>query len=276
MTILTSYHTHTTWSDGRFALAAMVRAAADAGLHELGISDHLAVLPVGAPPAAWSIPVDAVPAYRRAVRQAAARAPMRVRLGLEVDYVPAAADTLRAVLGANPTEYRIGSVHVVDGLVIDGDPSPWRTLGPDGVNHVWRRYWAIVAEMASSGLFAIAGHLDLPKKFGYRPSADLRPLVARALQAVAASGMTVELNTSGWDRPCGEPYPDTDILAMCRDLSIPVLVTADAHAPDEITRHYDRARRHLRLLGLTPPPTLDEILARWRAAAGGAVPARPF
>ena len=57
--MLTSYHNHTTWSDGKASLAEMVAAGRAAGLDELGISDHYVLAPRGLD-VRWSMPLERV------------------------------------------------------------------------------------------------------------------------------------------------------------------------------------------------------------------------
>ena len=77
------------------------------------------------------------------------------------------------------------------------------------------------------------------------------------LQAIAESGIPVEFNTSGWRKGSAEPYPAAWILARCRDLGIPIIVTADAHAPDQVTWGYDRAISCLDDLTITPQQSIE-------------------
>ena len=48
--------------------------------------------------------------------------------------------------------------------------------------------------MAESGVFDFAAHLDLPKKFGFKPAANLSAESSAALDAIAAAGMAIEIN----------------------------------------------------------------------------------
>ena len=70
-----------------------------------------------------------------------------------------------------------------------------------------RAYWRQIPPMAASGLFDIAAHLDLPKKFGFHPQFDAGPLIGEALDAIAEARLVVEINTNGWHCPAGSPTP---------------------------------------------------------------------
>ena len=112
-----------------------------------------------------------------------------------------------------------------------------------------RAYWRQIPPMAASGLFDIAAHLDLPKKFGYSPQCDMDRLIAEALDAIAEARMIVELNTNGWHCPCREPYPSAAILRQCRHRDIAVTLSADAHHPTQLLRDFSAAAKMLRDAG---------------------------
>ena len=96
---------------------------------------------------------------------------------------------------------------------------------------------------------SIAAHLDLPKKFGYRPTADLSGEAAAALDALKATGMAIEINTAGWSLPAREAYPSPGLLRAARERKIPLLINSDAHFPEFLTRDFNRARELAREAG---------------------------
>lgn len=247
--MLSSYHTHTTWSDGTADPAAMLAEARRVGLVELGFSDHLLLHPDLADQP-WTMAADAVGMYVDEIlhlaRQDSAPA---VRLGLEADYVESAAPALRNLLESFPFDYVIGSLHFVGSFCVDGEAAHWNALTADRRNEVWRAYWAGIRRLASSGLFDIVGHLDLPKKFGHRPTIDLARETGEALDAIAEAGIALELNTSGWSYPAAEQYPSAGLLREALRRNIPVIISADAHEPANLTRDFDRAVDLLRGLG---------------------------
>ena len=250
--MLASYHNHTTWSDGKGTVDELVAAARELGLDEVGISDHLTLHPSGrAIP--WSMPPDRVGAYVREVAAAAegsraAGGPV-VRIGLEADWFEGAEETIRTALAGLPLDYVIGSVHFNGDFPIDGHASSWERLGADERDEMHRAYWRQIPPMAASGLFDIAAHLDLPKKFGFRPQTDVARLIGEALDAIAEARMVVELNTNGWHCPCREAYPSAAILQQCRRRDIAVTLSADAHHPSHLLRDFPAAAKMLQEAG---------------------------
>jgi histidinol-phosphatase (PHP family) len=250
--MLASYHNHTTWSDGTGSVAQLVATAQELGLGEVGISDHFTLHPTD-PSVSWAMRPDQVGAYVRdllatAEQCRAAGGPV-VRLGLEADWFAATEPALREALADVPLDYVIGSVHYNGDFAIDGFASTWERLSPDERDEMHRAYWRQIPPMAASGLFDIAAHLDLPKKFGFHPQFDVGPLIGEALDAIAEAHMVVEINTNGWHCPCREPYPSAAILEQCRRRDIAVTLSADAHDPTHLLRDFPAAAKMLREAG---------------------------
>jgi len=221
----------------------MIQSARTAGLKEFGVSDHLVLAP-GNLRVSWAIAPESLDAYVAEVRQAARdTGDITIRLGLEVDYFPETIGVIRERLARYSFDYLIGSVHFVDGFPIDFEAKSWEGISQEERNRVWRGYWQRLRETAQSGLFDIIGHLDLPKKFGFRPSVDLAAEALAALDSIAAADIAIEINTSGWDRPANEAYPSPMYLQEANRRKIPILISSDAHAPGELVRHFKRGRQ---------------------------------
>lgn len=247
----TSYHNHTRWSDGAPTLAAQIQAARAEGLDELGISDHYVLYPGGVEQE-WSMPLDALGEYVLELRAAALETrDLKLRIGIEADFFPETVDDLRERLAPYPWDFVIGSVHYVDGFPIDESSAHWDALSPEQRDETWRLYWVRLRQLAESGVYDFVGHLDLPKKFGHRPSIDLSREETDALDAIAAADLAIEINTAGCSLPAAEAYPSLRLLQEARRRSIPLLINADAHFPEFLTRNFDRARDLAREAGYT-------------------------
>lgn len=255
--MLTSYHNHTNLSDGVCTLEEQIEGAHAAGLDELGISDHYVSHPTLE--VDWSMPLDSLPAYVQKLQDAAAQLrELRLRIGVEADYFPEAVDALRGRLKSLPFDYVIGSVHYLGDFPIDEHKRYWDALSGDALNEKWVLYWQRIGEMAATGLYDIVAHIDLPKKFGHRPTADLAKERNAALDAIARAGLAIEINTAGWSLPAKEAYPAPEILRAARNRDIPLLINADAHSPKHLTRDFDRARLLARECGYTQLVRFDK------------------
>ncbi len=236
---LVSYHVHTQWSDGADLSRLMVQAAEEAGLLEVGVSDHYTLHPSGFIP--WSMDPDRLEDYVKDIKSLEGEYRIPVRLGLEADFFPQTSNELSELIRRHPFDYIIGSVHFAGEFPLDESPKHWEELDENSRNDVWREYWMLVKHMAECGCFDICGHLDLPKKFGYRATVPMDEEIRSALDALAAAGMTVEINTAGWSKPVGEAYPSLSLLRECKVRNIPILISSDAHVTTRIAWEYPRA-----------------------------------
>lgn len=245
------YHTHTPLCHhAEGAPESYVDAALAAGISEFGMSDHAPAHPE--PFDDWRMAEADLPAYfsliERARTHAAGRIP--VRAAMECDWLPGCENWIAELSSRYPWDYLIGSVHYLGGWDFDNPKwlGKWAEID---VADVWTRYWKSYAAMATSGLFDILGHPDLVKKFNGIPTGDLDRFYEPAIDAIAASGCVIELNTAGWHKPCAEAYPAPRFLELACSAGIPLVISSDAHAPQEVGRDFPTARAWALAAGYT-------------------------
>ncbi len=95
----------------------------------------------------------------------------------------------------------------------------------------------------------VLAHVDLPKKYGYRPAAEPVGLYRRVVEAAAATGTAVEVSSQGLRKPAREVYPSPAFLRMFREAGVPITLASDAHAPDEAALDHDAVRAAARAAG---------------------------
>jgi histidinol-phosphatase (PHP family) len=225
-------------------------AAEAAGIGELGVSEHVhrfrQALELWSHPFWEEQAVDDLDAYCRFVRGTA------LRLGIECDFVPGAEDRTASMLEARDFDYVVGSVHFIGEDAVDHEGwDVWERGGdPD---RVWRRYFEALAEAARSGLFDILAHPDLVKVWGRArplPDRDPRHYYEPAVEAIAESGIAVEVSTAGLRKPVGELYPSRAFAEMCVEAGAAFSLSSDAHLPEHVGFGYDRALAFLEELGV--------------------------
>lgn len=248
--MIATFHNHSNWSDGRTSFAEIHAFATNTKVDLLGLSDHFCVLPDGSSPD-WSLQPGEVGAYLAEVESYHGKGAIEVRVGLEFDWFENHDKIVRPYVESIPLDYRIGAVHHVEGQQFDVDISYWRDRSEEGRNDIYVRYWRLIKEMAESRLFDIAAHLDLPKKLGFYPTADLSSDIDAALDAILASDMVVELNTAGFGKPCADGYPSLQLLQKCEKRGIPVTLSADGHIPEHILFEFDRGLARLHEAGFS-------------------------
>jgi histidinol-phosphatase (PHP family) len=247
---VTSYHVHSLYSDGKTEIEELVRSANALNLDELGISDHYVVLP-GNQPCPWSMRLDKLAEYLTSIDSAAgiAKQGLRVLKGIEADFIPETFETLKELTLPHKLDYIIGSIHYVDGFPVDESAENWNNLNQNDRNDIIRCYWSRLASMATTGFFSFAAHLY--KKFGHKPTVDISSDISNTLDAIAASGMGVEVSTAGLRKDAAEIYPSKEILHECHKRNIPAVITADAHTPDDLIRDYAIAEHLITSVGYT-------------------------
>ena len=224
---------HRRCGHARGELADYVAHAAAIGLPTLGVADHA---PRFADPHDHPLPRiqmarSEYPRYLAEARELRERYAGRLELlvGIEADFLPGHERRYREELEASGLDYVIGSVH---------DFGPFHVYHPDSWNgadrrEIYRSYFEHVRGAARSGLFDVLGHFDAVKVFGpdvFEVAADE---IEATLDAIAESGIAVEINTAGV-RKCGEVFPRPELIARLHARGVAFTFGSDAHAPAEL------------------------------------------
>lgn len=216
-----------------------VRAAVRNGLSAIAITEHLA-LPVELDPDHHlSMPACDLDDYLVEVDLTRQRYPeISIVSGIEVDYLPGREDETRCAIAAardrsDGVRIVLGSVHFLGDWAFDS-PHELEEWDRRDVDTVWCEYFDLWEKAASSGLFDVMAHPDLPKKFGHLPAFDTGPMYASAATVAARAGVLIEVSTAGLRRPCGELYPSPALLEAFSRAGVAATVGSDAHAPAEV------------------------------------------
>ncbi len=184
--------------------------------------------------------------YIALVNEAADAAPegFEVLLGMESDFFPGMEPWLRELHEKADFHYILGSVHWHIGEYMDRF---WR----GDLMAFQRQYFEHLAESAETGLFDSLAHPDLVKNAN--PSewdfAKIRPSIERALDRIAATGVAMEINTSGLNKSYPEMNPGPEMLAMMSERGIPVVIGSDSHTPTRVGESFGDALDQLAAAG---------------------------
>jgi histidinol-phosphatase (PHP family) len=266
--VIVDYHLHLRDRSGgiEHTLAAVrhfVETAGARGIDEIGFTEH--VYYFRQTEEIWDVEYQRercrfdLDAYCDAVLDAK-REGLPVKLALEVDHVGERQQRLSELLEPYPWDYLLGSVHWIAGGAVDAEPGVWAGAS---VEDVWRRYVTALAELAGSGAVDVLAHPDLAKIFGKRPRPDvLAVLHAGAAEAIATSGVAVEISTAGFRKPVGELYPDPAFLVECVRRGVGVTLASDAHEPQLVGEDFDRALEAARRAGCSTVTVFEARHAR--------------
>ena len=210
---------------------------------------------------------SAPPAFAEALRAGRPEAGKPVVLfGVEADYYDGCERFLQDWLPHQEFDLVLGSVHYIANWGFD-NPDERHVWDSVDVTNTWATYFNLIGKLADSRLTGrrladgrladgrladVVGHLDLPKKFGYRPSdRDLREMAQPVLDRIAAAGMAIEINSSGLRRPVHEIYPSALLLSLAKERDIPICFGSDAHRPEEVGWQFDASLALARSAGYT-------------------------
>jgi histidinol-phosphatase (PHP family) len=257
--MLTDYHLHLRPDDLEASASEhftdanvdrYIAAAEEAGVTELGVSEHVyrftAALELWRHPFWEENARDDLAAYCDFVRTTP------LRLGIEMDFVPGAEDRIANLIDEHGFDYIIGSIHFLGEGALDHEAyDVWHHRGdPDDV---WRRYFEALATAARSGLFDVLAHPDLVKYWGRGrpwPTRDPRFYYEPAVEAIAETGVAVEVSTAGLRKPVREIYPAPALGRMCVEAGAAFSLSSDAHVPADVGYEYELAVATMRDWGI--------------------------
>jgi histidinol-phosphatase (PHP family) len=221
---------HTLETVERWAEAAVSR-----GVDEIGFTEHfyyfLELRPLLTIPYQIEHCHVSIEPYVEAVETAKSRG-LPVKLGIEADYFPGREEEIRAALDPYPWDFVLGSIHYLDGLGIDVEPTLAASVGPE---EAYRRYFDALGSAAQSGLFDVLAHPDLVKFFAGIVEWEEGEFVSRL------DGVSLEVSTSGLHKPHGRMYPEAGLLRAAREGGIGITLASDAHRPQDVGRDLSAA-----------------------------------
>ena len=269
--MLTDYHVHLRQDDIEATAQAHFTAAnidryrehADrAGIAEFGFAEHMyrftEALTIWDHPFWKEWALDDLDLYCEVVAASPAR------LGIEADFVPGAEDRTASLLDRRPFDFVVGSIHFIGDRSLDTEEfTIWdERSDPD---EIWRRYFETLADAARSGLFDVLAHPDLVKvwgRAGRMPSRDPRHFYEPAVEAIADSGVSVEVSTAGLRKAVGEIYPSDPFMEMCVEAGATFALSSDAHEPGQIGFEYPAAVDFLARHGVREIATFEGRVRR--------------
>lgn len=255
------FHTHTNFCDGKASAEEMVRAAIDLGMTHIGITTHSHT----DFDTSYCIPKERIEEYRREIARLkdTYRNTITVLCGIEQD--------LWGTESTDGYDYVIGSVHYLwkGDSWFSTDESVDALLrakntyyGGDGLSMA-EDYFRSVAQIGRLRPHVI-GHFDLIAKcnrdgclFDERDPRYLAAAYA-AVDALLPLEIPFEINTGAIARGYRQvAYPAPEILSYIAKNGGKVLLTSDAHSPENLCYQFDMAEKYALDAGILP----ENILA---------------
>ncbi len=252
--MLSNYHTHSTYCDGKSTPREMVEYAVAHGFNALGFSGHSPL------PFENTFSITDYDGYCREVRalQQEFAGRIEINLGLEIDYVPGMCEDFRPLIEQGGLDYSIGSVHLIpppdcvphsadDLWFIDGprweryDEGLNRLFGGD-IHRAATAYFHQQNAMIVRNRPTIVGHPDKVSMHnrGRYFSEDepwYEALALETLSLIHEYDLICEVNTRGiYKGRHLDYYPSRRLLRQMKQWRIPLIISTDAHNAEDLTR----------------------------------------
>ena len=234
------YHIHTMLCNhAEGYMEAYIKKAVDLCLKEICFLDHLIIL---APENKLSMTPEEVPFYFQAIQhfKHKYRNIIDIKAGLEVDFYPEHTDYIKEILEMYSFDVIGSSLHFLDGINVVSHGSQW-SMGGNDTDYIYGLYLEKFNKMLDYNYFDIICHFDLLKKFGRMPLKSFDKEIDEILSKIKKKNLSLEFNTSGYNHPVNEAYPSWRIIKKCFEKGIFFTVGSDAHKPESVGQHYDRA-----------------------------------
>lgn len=164
---------------------------------------------------------------------------LEVRLGMESDWFPGMEDWLTELHQKADFDFILGSVHP---HTQEYRERFFDAPGADSLS-IQRGYFEHLADAAETGLYDSLAHPDLIKN-DFAQIWDfeaVRETVDLALDRIAATGVAMELNTSGLQKAISEMNPSPDMLRLIAEHDIPITLGSDSHHPNRVGENFPMA-----------------------------------
>ena len=256
------------------ALEAMLDAACTAGYHVFGLAEHAprldnAFLFPEEIERGWDAAaleqVFADYAAKTRELQKAYDGRMTILRGFELEMVPLSeyADLTQRWRRDFDFDFVVGSVHYVDEILIDGFADQFeRAMARAGsLEALCVQYYSELAEMVRKIGPEVVGHFDVIRKYAVPHGPVNTPAIQEsaqvALEVIADTGAILDLNTSGYRKGQGMPYPAPWVMRRAVALGIPFCFGDDSHDVPHVGAGIREGRDYLLEFGVESITTLD-------------------
>ena len=261
-----NFHQHSIFSDGKARPEEYVKKAVSSGFSALGFSEH-SPLPFDTP---FSLKKEDIINYISEIERLKKVYSDKINIfrALELDFIPGFSENFDEIKELCKTEYAIGGVHLVipensaAGTIwfIDG---PDRNVYDEGIKEFFNSdikkavntYFRQLNTMIETQNFDVVAHFDKIKmhnqnRYFTEDEKWYRNLVSETLTLIKEKGLIVEVNTRGlYKKRSDSLFPDNESLKQAIELNIPLIISSDAHQPEEINYFFDYTVKKLIALG---------------------------
>jgi len=263
--VYSNFHTHTHFSDGKKEPSLYCQKALELGFHSLGFSDH-APVPF---PSNYSIPEEKLMSYFENINllKNEYQHQLQIFLSLEADFIPHHSFSFNYFRQKAHLDYLIGSVHMVyhqskDQMwFIDGGK---QDVWDKGLNEIFdmdikmavKAFFYQSNQMIEEEKPDVIAHPDKIKmhnkeRFFSQNDKWYQNLINEMLELIRQKDIIMEINTRGlYKGRCQSLFPSQSMILKAEKMGVPMVLSSDAHHPDELTSAFPQALDILNKMGV--------------------------
>lgn len=261
---LSNYHTHTHFCDGSSEPELYVLKAINSGFEKLGFSGHAPVPFENS----YAIKEENLENYCNSILllKEKYKDQITIYLALEIDYIPGLTKAFAEFVKSCKLDYTIGSIHLVtnqqekklwfiDGSKIEEYDNGVKNAFDGDIKKGVTVFYQQTNEMLINQKPDIIGHFDKIKmnnrnRYFTQDEKWYQDLISETLSVIKEQKTIVEVNTRGlYKKRSEELFPGIDILKKIKQLDIPIIISSDAHKPDELPLLINETRILLKDIG---------------------------
>jgi len=228
--MLIDYHLHNHFSpDSEADTASLLKEEHGHGVRHVCLTNHAEWFDKKDEMAGVFIPIEAETRFEEVQKELKALRPrfpdIDIRFGVELQYQPEAMEALAHFVKKTPFDFILGSVHIIDGVLISGGKHAAEAFRPMKEEVAYTHYFDSVLKLVEWGHFDVVAHFDICKKFGHLHYGPFKPekyktQILKILKAMKSKGIGMELNAGSLRKNCHELFPHPTILKWCLEVGI--------------------------------------------------------
>ncbi len=244
--MLSNYHTHTSFCDGKNPPEEIIRAAIDRGFSAIGFSAHCYT------PFDLSYCMQDTEGYFAEINR------LKQLYGKEIEIYLGIEEDAWAPIDRSRVDYLIGSCHYLekDGIyhAIDYSPDTFaggvRAFGD--IYSYAKNYYEVFCDYLERRRPEIIGHFDLLTKFAdsLTEDKDYLTIALSAAERAAGTGCIFEVNTGAMARGIKTaPYPQEEILFLLKKREAKLILSSDSHSVSTLDFAFNEVKAFLKDIG---------------------------
>ncbi len=258
--MLSNFHTHTTFSDGKNTVEEVVVSAIEKGFSAIGFTDH------GYTDFDLSYCIKDLKGYIEEVNRLKEKYSnkLQIYLGLEEDG--------SCLSNRSFYEYIIGSLHYfkIDGKYypIDSSYQGFKNclnLFDNDLIKMANNYYSTFCDYVIKRKPEIIGHFDLITKYDEKDGGVLlnnkeyNLLAEKYLNSLIKTGSLFEVNTGAISRGYRtKPYPNENLLYILKKNDVGIILTSDSHTASNIDFAFEETKKYLKDVGFDGTYTIKD------------------